>query len=490
MQFQTNALPCLKRLKREVQTQEQTQELRLPDGLPDAGRILGAWGQVILRSKEWHTGNAGASGGVMAWVLYAPEDGSAPRSVEVWIPFQMKWDIPDTDRDGTLCVHALLRALDARMLSARKLLVRAGISVQAEAMLPGMVEISQPPELPGDLQLLKNIYPIRIPREAGEKPFSIDEELTVPTSVQEIISCQFLPVITDSKVMAGRVVFRGTGMLRVLYQSADGRLQSWETELPFSQFTDLEQEYSGDGQVQITPILTGLELDKAEDGHLHFNAGITCQYCVSDRSDVEIVEDAYSPHREVTVELAPLQIPVVLDQQSRNIYARQSADVQGNSVADVTFFPDHPRTVRDEGGSAAELNGQFQMLYYDENDMLQSVMPRWENLEDVSADPGCRVETTLHMSGMPTGNMTAGQGSMQAELCLETETVAEQGLSMVVAIEMGELREPDPDRPSLIIRKVGDADLWEIARSAGSTVDAIRKANPSDGGEYLLIPIE
>ena len=53
LQFERQGIPCLKTLKREIQSQEQTQEVRISDGMPDIGSIIGAWGQVILRGKEW-----------------------------------------------------------------------------------------------------------------------------------------------------------------------------------------------------------------------------------------------------------------------------------------------------------------------------------------------------------------------------------------------------------------------------------------------------
>ena len=82
LQFQTNRIPCLRQVKSEVQTQEQTQELRLPESLPDVGRVLCAWGQMVVRGKEWQSDFMGISGGVMVWVLYAPEDGSPAQCVE------------------------------------------------------------------------------------------------------------------------------------------------------------------------------------------------------------------------------------------------------------------------------------------------------------------------------------------------------------------------------------------------------------------------
>ncbi len=76
MAFQKTAFPCMTCAVREVQNAEQTQELRLPDGMPDIGKVLCAWGQVILRSKEWRSDSVLVSGGMLMWVLYLPEDGS------------------------------------------------------------------------------------------------------------------------------------------------------------------------------------------------------------------------------------------------------------------------------------------------------------------------------------------------------------------------------------------------------------------------------
>ena len=95
LQFQKNLCRCLRAAVYEVQNQEQTQELKLSDAMPDIGRILGAWGQVILRGKEWRGDSVMFSGGLMVWVLYAPEDGSTPRTLDTWIPFQMRWELPE-----------------------------------------------------------------------------------------------------------------------------------------------------------------------------------------------------------------------------------------------------------------------------------------------------------------------------------------------------------------------------------------------------------
>lgn len=233
LQFEKSGLDCLMTAERDVKNVEQTQELRLPDTMPDIGKVLCSWGQVLLRGKEWRSGGMSASGGVMVWVLYLPEDGTQPQTVETWVPFQVKWDFPDTERDGIMNVNFLLRCVDARSLSARKLLVRIGVSAMGQAMVPGRVELMMPAQVPQDVQLLRRSYPVKLPREAGEKPFELDEELSAPP-MEKILRYQLQPELIDRKIMAGKVVFRGAAALRVLYRDEDGGMKSWEGEVPFS----------------------------------------------------------------------------------------------------------------------------------------------------------------------------------------------------------------------------------------------------------------
>ena len=69
-------ISCMDTVLQQVQHGEQTLEIRLPEGMPDVGQVLMAWGQPIARSKEWREGSLHFSGGMMVWVLYLPEDGS------------------------------------------------------------------------------------------------------------------------------------------------------------------------------------------------------------------------------------------------------------------------------------------------------------------------------------------------------------------------------------------------------------------------------
>jgi hypothetical protein len=478
----------------EVQNQEQTQELRISDGMPDLGRILGTWGQVILRSKEWRGSQVSISGGIMAFILYTPEDGSEPRTLESWIPFQMKWELEDDQRDGDIRIHGLMRFLDARSVSARKIMLRCGVSVMAQAFCGSRGEIAAPVQLPEDVQVLKKRYPVRFPRLAGEKPFQLDEELPLPAasgSAKTLVSYTLEPQVSECRVVSGRVVFRGTCGVHLVYANEAGRLGSADLEVPFSQLAELEEQLSADARCDLRMAVTSLEVDISGEDKLHLKAGLLAQYLIDDREMVELITDAYSPHRNVELKLGELELPQILDRQQVSVPVQQSLRQNAAEIADVTYLPDFPEIRRRENVQV-ELPGQFQVLWYDEKGMLQSSIARTEENWDTPAGEDTRMEATVLPGSLPTA--TAGSGmELRGESILDFVTTARSGLPMVTGLTLGDERTGEGVRPSLILRRAGDATLWEIAKSTDSTVAAIRTANALETepapDRILLIPV-
>lgn len=494
--FNKVTCPCLRKVVRQVQNQEQTQEVRLPDAMPDIGRVLGSWGQVLIRSKEWRSNAFSVSGGVMAWVLYAPEDGSEPRSIETWIPFQMKWELPQMERDGTICVTPLLKAVDARSTSARKLMVRVNVSVLGEAMEPTEPEVCIPEQIPEDVQLLRQSYPVELPREAGEKLFQMDEELSLPGSfpqIQKILRWEWNPQIAEQKVMAGRLVFRGKGTLYMLCGAADGTVHNWETELPFSQYTELDRDYGPNASAWVMPMLTSLELDLDDQNRLQLKCAIAAQYVIYDRQMIDIVEDAYSPVRQISAETQELKIPMRLDIRQETLQMSAQCNAEGQKILDICWLPDHLQVQQEGDETVLTVPGQFQVLYYDENGSLQCANVRSEAIHRIPSDPGNLLDGYVRFESRPQAVLGAQTIECTGLAVLETAAFAEQGLHMITELELGETKEPDPLRPSLILRRAGENRLWDIAKECGSTVDAIRKANQlqqePDSDRMLLIPV-
>lgn len=497
MQFDKMPIEYLQKLTDGQRMQEETLELRLSEGMPDIGRVLGAWGQVVVRGKEWNGDHMAVSCGVMAWILYIPEEEEGVRSVEAWLPFSLKWELPDTPNDGVITTVCLLKGVDARSVSARKLMVRATLGVSAEAWLPAKTQVAVAGELPKDIELLTATYPVMLPREAGEKAFLLEEQLPAPTTgvkPEKLLYYCLQPELADKKVMAGKVVFRGSGMLHILYLGEDGKLYSCDYDLPFSQYGDLEGEYGPDATVSVRLCVTSLDLSLDAEGVLQLKAGILGQYLLCDRSMVTVAEDAYSPCRKLCLTQEQLQLPSVLDQMLQTVHWEESAQVDAQQMIDLAFYPSYGQVKSAEGSAQLPLSGQFQSLYYDPSGELCSLTTPWSGEWHIPMAADAVADIQAFPAGKPQAICGAGNVTLRADIAVDATIFAGQGIPMLTGIEAGEAEKPDPNRPSLILCRKGNRRLWDVAKETGSTVETIMQANQLDAepesSKLLLIPIK
>lgn len=495
MQFDKIPVAYLQKLTGQTRTQEQTLEVRLPEDMPDINRVLGTWGQVVVRGKEWNGDHMAVSCGVMAWVLYAPEDESGVRSVEAWLPFTMKWDLPESRHDGKILTSCLLKSVDARSTSARKLMVRATVSALGEAWMPNRLEYAVAPGAPEDVELLTSTYPVTLPKEAGEKAFVLEEQVKLPAGpkLEKLMHYCLQPEILDKKVMAGKVVFRGAADLHILYRAEDGKLYTHDCDIPFSQFAELDGEYDQDPMLSVWPCVTSLDLAQDEDGTLQMKAGILGQYLLCDRDLITVTEDAYSPGRQVTPSYEELLLPEILDWTTQSVSAEVSSAADVQQVVDVAFYPSYAPIERTPTGMRTPIPGQFQMLYYDPVGELNGLTVPWEGEWSWDMDPNASTQNCLYPCGKPQVIPAAGTVSLRGELQLDAVAVAGQGIRMITGLTLGEKEKADPNRPSLILCKKGGRRLWDVAKENGTTVAQIMQANglteePEDGA-VLLIPV-
>ncbi len=488
MQWNKKRLDFLQPCIRQAQNQEQTQELRLPEGMPEIGNVLCAWGQPIIRSKEWRNDCMVITGGVNATVLYAPEDGSEPQSTECWLPFQAKWSFPESKREGVMRTGCLLRSMDARLLSSRKLMVRASVGILAEAMVPETVSVYTPETEEKDVQLLENTYPVMLPKEAGEKLFLLDEEVQAPEDIQKLIAWDITPQIQEENVVGDKGVVKGSAGLHLVYRSNDGKIRSQFTQLPFAQYVDLDREYGKEARMKTMVAVSNLEPELSE-GHLRVKCGLIAQYMVCDREYLDLAQDAYSPFRQVETQMELLQLPVLLDSTGRTLDVETAMDMDFSQLADICFRPDYPVQYREGEEIIIELPGAFQVLAYDAEGNLQSKTQDFSEKTQLPAAEGCNVCMDICAAGQPSARGTLLSGQIQ----LTMDTVCQQQLPMLTSVELGGEIQPDPQRPSLIVMRMPQESLWQLAKLCGSTVEAIRKANQLSAepmpGQMLLIPV-
>ena len=104
-----------------------------------------------------------------------------------------------------------------------------------------------------------------------------------------------------------------------------------------------------------------------------------------------------------------------------------------------------------------------------------------------------KLSATCYMMDLPQGEKGVESVRMRQNMRLDTVATTDAGMDVVIGLEVSEVTVPSADRPSLILRRIGEESLWDMAKYYSSTETAIREANGLTDepvpGQILIIPV-
>lgn len=493
VQFEQDTLRYLCSKAWGIKTLEETGEIRLAEQEKASDEILGAWGQPILLEKEWSSGSVSVSGGVNVWVLLRGQDGGV-QCVDGWIPFRQTWELHDSKRDGALNAQCALEAIDARMTGAGKLIVTVRLRAELRALEPCAVQQYKPGHLPEDIYTLQQTELMCLPVEAGEKRTSLTENVNFSpanSGFARVLFYRMHPEVYERRIMGDKLVFRGAVKLRLVYMEQDGQIAALDEEFPISQYVQLDGEYASEAFAHILPVVTAAEAGRDDEGKLVVHCDTLWQYEILDRVPVSFVQDAYSNARSLDLTFCQLSLPNAGTWKEETCTIERELPFITSHIVDCDLMV---YTSVDEKSGKLQTSGSVRILYYDENDVLKSgIIPvsseeQLPQLDSVSAHCIQRQAPSVDCK-MGGGRCTAYM-TVPYALCSTEEIV----IKWCTAIHAEDEQHKRDDRPSVILRRVDEHQLWCLAKACGSSEKAIRQANEIAGellsGKMLLIPVE
>lgn len=263
LMLQTNPLCYLKTAVREVRCQEETGETLVPDGEPDIATLADCAAEVYLRGKDLREGTVTVAGGVKGTVLYLPEDGTTVRCLECYLPFTIKVEHPALTDRSDVCCELRVRSVDARILNARKALLRVNLACAVTAYQAAAETFaSMESAIPG-VEIRETVTQMELPLEMAERAFVLSDALELPAGrppIETLCRSRCDLLVTDQKIVGDKALFKGTLTCKVLYRAPDGSLQRVSQALPYSQYCTLDREYDQE-TVAVLPLLTGCDIE-------------------------------------------------------------------------------------------------------------------------------------------------------------------------------------------------------------------------------------
>ena len=109
------------------------------------------------------------------------------------------------------------------------------------------------------------------------------------------------------------------------------------------------------------------------------------------------------------------------------------------------------------------------------------------------ADPDSNMSFLIQQPNAVQAVPATDEIHFNTQIKLEMNTELETRLQTITGLELGQLQEPNDDRPSLIISRPNGESLWNLAKRCGSTVEEITRINHLDtepcSEQMLLIPV-
>ena len=478
-------------------SQEETLETIVPDACPDISRIVSAMGKVFLKEKELGEGSLRLSGTARVTVLYIPEEETLPRALEVSIPFQCIRDDPQFHGGCPVQVAIHAASADARTVNPRKILVRVNLAVWAAAYQQEQRELSCDVNCAEGSGLEKLLSPCKccVIQDVVEKVFTFSDVLRPPASKPEIDELLLYRVelgSMDAKFIGKKLVLKGDIQLIVLYRGGE-ELTQVRFELPYSQILDLG-EVPDEAEPEVMVALKSVDC-RLRDGELEVTLEALAQAALWVRRSVTLISDAYCVKQPIDVERTPVRLCTMAERSTRRESARKLCEsgIPAKQVLDCGVAVTSMASAPVEGGMEFTAQAIASILYLSEDDALCGV--------DVDIPVTCRAELpadgSCSCACRPIGEAIAVPVTGGLEVRFEAEfawmAMREEQVSFVTDLKPSTVQ-TDGVRPSVIIRRVEwGEELWDIAKSCGSTVADICSANSLPSGEapmgtLLLIP--
>ena len=497
--FQEQKLEILSKILCDTVSQEQTADVIIPDSFSDAERVVDAFGTLLIRAEECSGDSAAVSGTVQAGALFVGEDGSVQR-VDAEIPFSVRRDFPKQADECIMQSSCILRSVDARLLNSRKVLLRVCVSCTICVYAPKVCtsyDISEPAP---NLQIKRSVLPMRMPVQLGEKSFALNEVLEVPNGKPEIVrllKCLYRTDIEEQRMVGNKAVFKGNLTVHALYTGEDEELCTYDWNIPFSQYAELERELDeGDLRTELSMTSAEAEPDSQFGSRrLIVSANLLAQCTVFQVQNVSVIEDAFCTDADFAPTWEEWSLTGILDQQEFRETTTAESEQQAQRIVDAWILPDEAGMQRIDGQMQIELPISCSVLYFDTDGNLQgrTLRPTVRMQTDIAENAQCNV---AQVSGGELFCAAGNSGiSLRLPVRVSVDSFAEQTIRAVSGGEITPTEQTAQRRPAVLLRLTDrEESLWEIAKSCRADMRLITAANELNGGTVpagtlLLIPM-
>ncbi len=467
--LQTRETACFAVAASHTSEERFSADCVVPDTLPDAERLLLAPGELSLWRLDLDDGSAELEGEIRCDLLYQAEGGGLLR-FPATVPVLLRM------RDAALSpalrpvVELHLTELTPQLMNSRKVRLTGSVRAALTAYGPETLMLTESAEAEEVLQQRTRVCfePVTA---VEEQVFSAVGTSALRNGPESLLASRSEVLVDEVQCVDRRVILQGRVRTALLYLTPGPVSEVVET--PFSQLLDTGGDQalvSARAQVHLTSVKLHL---LPEEQAVEVEAHLVAQVCGRSRVEAELLTDAYSNRTLLEQETETLTLPLPAETEQQRVFAEAELACDPGHTTMAAFA-----VLRGPGCAEAIL------LRQDGEGSCSALRQtlRYELPED------CAVRSAA--AGELSVTPTAEGLRLRLPITLELERRETLAVTQIAALAGEEPNDAAGAMPSLTLIRVGESpDLWQIAKTHASTVEAIRAANPEDGQRtYLAVP--
>lgn len=471
LQLEQQQIPCLIPCAHRSVEERVSADFVVPDSLPDAADLLLAEGELCLWRLDLSDGSAELEGEISVRICCTDEHG-APMSFPARVPVQLRLRAEAIEAGHKPFLRCRIKSLSAQLLNSRKARVHGTICCLLTTFGPSELSVTTgvSPETQG-LFLKKTDMNLPFVSTVEEQVFSAEDTLSLRLGVPAdgtLISYRSVPIVESSECRDRRVVLKGRVCTSVLYEDAESRKLIEESVVtPFSFLMDVNGDAA---KCAVSVHFTSEEVHCSNDVPgidtvFHLLAQVICYA----EQELECVTDAYSNYNELTLNWSEQRLQSFRQQEPEQILLEEELPC---AIEERNVHAVRTSCFGDSVFIAVLLQDAEQKLT-----SVSGILKTNQNPNDI-----------IWME--PPEVQTGSKGLIvRVPIFCCREATEEMSMKVLSSAALGEKKTMRSSGVTLL-RKEDKMDLWELAKTCGSSVEAIRSANsdPNRSGKWIIVP--
>ena len=443
----------------------------VPDSLPDAAALLLTEGDLCLWRLDLTDGAAELEGELTVSILCSAEGTGAPMSVPARVPVKSRLRAEGIASGLRPVLRCTVTELSGQLLNSRKLRVQGRMLWELtlydgwDLELP--LGIADPPR--GVFQRRERVL-VPVISAVEEQVFSVGDTVSLRKGWPEegrVLSSHSVPILEETQVSDASLTIRGKISTTVLYrEAAQGALVSETLETLFSQRMELPDAADG---CDVFLHLTSVDLrcggtDQTAETDFHLLAQVVCRR----ELEADLFTDAYSTHAELALKRDEIQLAAPLpDPEPFTLETETETENADQTVITSRFALRGDRAVVTLLMTNAE-GGLFSRA-------AETALP-------------CLAER-LYRAEAPSVSVSGNSVQAKVNVTAFGEAALPRTLELITSAELDESVCRTPASITMVRREEGQ-DVWQLAKTYGSSEAAIQAANPEQDppSRWLVIP--